>query len=1024
VGEPNILLALGLRTSSNELGATPAGGLRKAQNCVLMGDGLVGPRRGQYPLTYAPSDIPRAMGLFGDTLIVHTEGDTLEYDSGSAFVSYGTYAPPEPTKLRMKFAAAQECLYATTDDGIVRLDVKQNAPVLAGGPRTKQISSAGLHATTVGYLAAGSSVAYRLVFGVKDVNGIVHLGPPSSRFVVDNLTGETNYDGSAKNVDITFPVTARSGDEVGRFFWQLYRSKSAVSYTTVDGTLTYVPPNDELKLCQEAYFTTAEIAAGSVSIVDTTPDDFLGTPLYTNANSIEGGILQQNDEPPLAWDIAVFDQRMFYANTRRMPQMVLQIIGVGEGQDGYTGIRLNDQLTINGVTMTAAGAYSAVDLEFQLFTSDPDPAVNIENTAQSIVNLFNATAGAGYAQLLSDPDDTSVNVPGKILFMAPGAGDEVWDAVLTTKRVLIAIGGLVRSAGSTVTATTSDPHGLVTGDTVCIEEDSGVDANFAPGTFTVTVTGASTFTYTQAGANVASVESFTERRLTPEPQFAWNPPPPVTAFDIAVGGLVRSAGVVAVTSSVPHGVSIGMYVNIEPVGAEDPNFPAGSYVVVGLASDTGFNVTWTGSDATSSTAYRSGAQVTADAQRQRNGISYSKTQQPEAVPSVNSFFVGAPDKNILRIIPTQNYLFVFKEDGVFVVSPTGSAKFPYRVDPLDPTIILYAPDSAVTVHGKIHALTNQGVVEVASSGVRIVSRDIEDQIFTYFGESLANVKVKAFGLPHETDRLYSLWLPALENANTAPYNTPRAYVFSTQAKAWTTWELDRRSGIVRPSDDRLYMGGPDPIKVYIGRNSKTAVDYVDGTSTPTFVSYVSATRVLNVTSAASISVGDAVADDDGNLWIVTAKNSNALTLSGDATYTDGSALIAYEAIPIDIEWRTVAAPPADMRLTREMHLHSRLRDFYKATLVFASELVTSEVTQDIYPTKTAEGTTPSYEVPSPDFNFPGLPVRPKKLRVALPQDIARAAYFDFAFRIDEAFALWTLNGFTLVDVPVGPKGQR
>ena len=717
-----------------------------------------------------------------------------------------------------------------------------------------------------------------------------------------------------------------------------------------------------------------------------------------------------------------------------------------------------------------------------------------------------------------------------------------------------------------------------------------------------------------------------------------------------------------------------MFVAIEPVGALDANFQTGTYEVISAPSSQSLTLDWSGSDATSTTDYQSGARVPSDPSRFLNGVYFSKAplqnttvQQPEAVPFVNYFLVGAPDRQILRIVPLQNYLFVFKEDGIFVISPTGDAAYPYRVDPLDLTVITYSPDSVQAVGGRIYALTNQGVVEVTSSGVRVVSDEIEDDLFQYFGPTLTqtnSLRKFAFGVSHETDRLYSLWVPPLNsNTNdpaTAPYDKIRAYVYSTRARAWTNWELERTCGLVRPYDDALLMGGGSVLEpvVYKQRNTKTSFDFADEATDLTVVEYNGNTKSLTVSSTTGVSAGDAVSGDAstivlsvdsateltlsgnpeptpttttltvgiggssvnftsgvtipltatalvdainadaglpvtavesspyanmtakvagaagnaiaidgnpfvgtfdstltggadatfevyritlnqdeidpdngcgigiilyypdgfggyiGNEWVaIGAKGASAhesavnlkndfdnlislslpgwlnasMSLDGDdlllsatvagpdgitgiaangiggpsgppwdtvtdnisiisvrvgtsvsleqsgeaATFASGtfyvsslpSAVTAYKSIPIDIEWRTVSGgAPANMRTSREVHLHSRLRQFYKATLAFASELVTSEVTQDIYPGRQVDGTIPDY-TPSTS-TYPGRPVRPKKLRVGLPQDIARGAYFDFCFRISEAFALWTLNGFTLVDAAVSEKGQR
>lgn len=65
----------------------------------------------------------------------------------------------------------------------------------------------------------------------------------------------------------------------------------------------------------------------------------------------------------------------------------------------------------------------------------------------------------------------------------------------------VAIGGMVRTGGNLVTVTTQTNHGFGTGQSVRMTPG---EANFATGTFTVTVTGVKAFTYAQAGSNVSS----------------------------------------------------------------------------------------------------------------------------------------------------------------------------------------------------------------------------------------------------------------------------------------------------------------------------------------------------------------------------------------------------------------------------------------------------------------------------------------------------------------------------------------
>jgi len=85
----------------------------------------------------------------------------------------------------------------------------------------------------------------------------------------------------------------------------------------------------------EAGLTAADIIAGVVEIEDVTPESFRanGTPLYTNALSGQG-ILQANDRPPIAKDIALFKNSTFYANTKTTHNLQINILGVSAFTSG------------------------------------------------------------------------------------------------------------------------------------------------------------------------------------------------------------------------------------------------------------------------------------------------------------------------------------------------------------------------------------------------------------------------------------------------------------------------------------------------------------------------------------------------------------------------------------------------------------------------------------------------------------------------------------------------------------------
>lgn len=87
-------------------------------------------------------------------------------------------------------------------------------------------------------------------------------------------------------------------------------------------------------------------------------------------------------------------------------------------------------------------------------------------------------------------------------------------AVLQSASMPAAVGGSVRTLGTTVTVTTTSAHGLTTGEWVDLVIGATGTASFAAGSYQVTVTGASTFTYAEAGINGASTIALTYQRTT------------------------------------------------------------------------------------------------------------------------------------------------------------------------------------------------------------------------------------------------------------------------------------------------------------------------------------------------------------------------------------------------------------------------------------------------------------------------------------------------------------------------------
>ncbi|TXG85836.1 MAG: hypothetical protein E6R13_01610 [Spirochaetes bacterium] len=156
-------------------------------------------------------------------------------------------------------------------------------------------------------MADNTQVAYRVVWGRKDLNSNLILGAPSQRSVISNSSGGTRD----VSLTITIPSTITASD-----FVQVYRSGQSATSST--------EPNDEMYLVYEKNPTAGEITARSMTFTDSTPDSLVGVTLYTSAS--QEGLLQANEMPPLAKDVAFFKGCLFYANTVSKQRLTLTLL--------------------------------------------------------------------------------------------------------------------------------------------------------------------------------------------------------------------------------------------------------------------------------------------------------------------------------------------------------------------------------------------------------------------------------------------------------------------------------------------------------------------------------------------------------------------------------------------------------------------------------------------------------------------------------------------------------------------------
>jgi hypothetical protein len=325
----------GLFLNSSELLA-PEGSLSVADNVVIDRDNVATPRRGFDRLASGFSDASyRANKLFvyQNKLLSHYSTNLLAYYSSGTWTALsGTYAAPANgdtdssySTIKVRTAQSNKNLYYTTAAGVYKLDAYNGTPKLAGAYKGLDIQASALNSTN--WLLTLNYTAYRVVWGYKDANNNLVLGAVSQREVFQNTTAGTR----AVSLRVSIPAGVTTA-----WFVQVYRAKS--------GT---IEPNDEMGLVYEANPTSGEISAKYMDISDIVPDDLRGATLYTSAT--QEGLAATNEQPPLAKDIAVYKDHLFYANVASKHRYFLTLLSVG----GSRGLAANDTVTIGGIAYTA-----------------------------------------------------------------------------------------------------------------------------------------------------------------------------------------------------------------------------------------------------------------------------------------------------------------------------------------------------------------------------------------------------------------------------------------------------------------------------------------------------------------------------------------------------------------------------------------------------------------------------------------------------------------------------------------------
>ena len=192
------LKALGLNYSPNNIDL-PSGSMVVANNVIIRRDNVVESRRGfkLYGTSFGTSsDRAKQLRAYRERIILHYS-NKLAFDDGEGnFTDFSGNYEETQDGLRIKFAASNGNLYFTTSDGIKKISAKTATNLTAdagyitnaGGIKALDLSArldVELGDQT-SFFIQDSVVAYRVVWGIRDLNNNLILGTPSERAVIYN----------------------------------------------------------------------------------------------------------------------------------------------------------------------------------------------------------------------------------------------------------------------------------------------------------------------------------------------------------------------------------------------------------------------------------------------------------------------------------------------------------------------------------------------------------------------------------------------------------------------------------------------------------------------------------------------------------------------------------------------------------------------------------------------------------------------------------------------------------------------
>lgn len=429
-------------------------------------------------------------------------------------------------------------------------------------------------------------------------------------------------------------------------------------------------------------------------------------------------------------------------------------------------------------------------------------------------------------------------------------------------------------------------------------------------------------------------------------------------------------------------------------------------------------------------------------QRDLNLLAYSKIEQPDAVPILSTYEVGLSEATIRRIISLRDGLFILKDDGYFIL--TGDDSSDFSISPLDLTLTFPAPECAVPLGNTVIALTNQGFVQITNTGVRNLSfPDIDDLVQNLLSPSmLPTLSAVGYGVAYESEHSAIFWLP------TSPTDVvpTQALVFNLYTNTWmqrsdvtvaSTGAITDsffQQAILYGATDRLYFAlgaqlyqerkspalpptqpGGQPVLDYRDFVDQTLATNITILGVPEYRSLALASGTV-----ATLAVGDVLVQGTFPSWNwvnVTAIDyvNGIVTVDRRQPWTVGAANVtAFRGTPRVLTWLPdFLDNPGASYHWREIALLFRRGAFAQAQVGFRTD------EDDIDEYQTAEaGEVGIFRA------VPGLPSAAADIRISVPRDQQRGNQLTITLNLADGWQPFELQGLSVIGEQVSERVSR